>query len=70
MIWHRHKWIEVERFHAMPLVSIEIEGASAHAVERLTFGVTTIKFECRLCGQDKFKEVLGKSERTISDETA
>jgi len=65
MMLHRHKWIEVERFHAKPLTKIELEGASAHLLERLLFGVTTIKFKCSKCQKMKFQEVLGKSENDI-----
>jgi hypothetical protein len=58
---HRHKYTEIERFYA-PAIKMEgFEGnMSAKAMKKFLSGVTTIRFECSICGKQWFKEVLGK----------
>jgi len=62
--YHRHDWKRTGTAYAPP-VSIKTAGefeCSEHLVERMTWGVTTLLYECqyRGCGQSKTIEILGK----------
>jgi hypothetical protein len=56
----RHKFVEVERFHAPPRGNFTIQNATRKQMDRLMLGVTTIVSKCSLCGKLDTTEVLGK----------
>jgi hypothetical protein len=57
---HRHKYVEIERFYAPMVAHLKGGNLRKKVLEKLLFGVTTIRFECSICGKQRFKEVLGK----------
>ena len=63
-MFHRHKWVEIERFHAEPVVKLKV-GTCLEPFEfqKLVMGVTTILYECRRCGKQRRREILGKSTK-------
>jgi len=64
--FHYCKWAETERFYAKKLWTGNVSNASKELVERLTFGVTTILYNCSECNAPKSIEILGEKE--VSDE--
>jgi hypothetical protein len=60
-MFHRHKWIEVERFYATGVDVKRISGCDGEEFHRLVSGVTTIRFRCSICSQYRTTEILGKS---------
>ena len=60
-MFHRHKWIEKERFYAAPMAGLtKFKTDNLHLGQQLTQGVTTIRYECE-CTKSKTEEILGKS---------
>lgn len=65
-MFHRHKYIEVERFYT-PGMQGEFEGRiSARSLKRMMEGTTTIWFECKICPKQMFKEIQGKSTKNVT----
>jgi hypothetical protein len=63
-MFHRHSWVEKERFYAEPLSGGKISSSgigSNDLLQRMAFGVTSILYSCRECDAKKTKEVLGKA---------
>lgn len=62
ILFHRHKWTEMERFSTPSLASFKSDRFTGPAtmLERMAFGVTTLKLVCE-CGALKTVEVLGHS---------
>ena len=59
-MFHKHKWIEKERFYAEPHGNIKGNGFEQKDIERMTMGVTTILYQCE-CGKVDTVEIIGKS---------
>ena len=59
---HRHEWEETGRAVTTHLSAIEgkINGFSAQEFERLVFGLTVIALKCKVCGDMKSVEMLGR----------
>lgn len=65
-LFHKHKWIEKERFYAPPMgVGYELERPTERLARQIIFGITTIHYTC-WCGEDWFEQVLGKQITTQS----
>ena len=60
-MFHRHNWIEKERFFAEPSDMTRLRSCSEYLAQQLIQGVTTISYECIKCGKTRTKEILGKS---------
>ena len=60
--WHREE-SEVERFYAEPKGDLfkSVDG-NAKALERIFFGVTTLRLKCHRCWRIREVEILGKRE--------
>lgn len=61
MLFHKHKWIENERFYAAPANIQRAKNCSERLFQELIQGVTTIQYKCDCCGKCKSVEILGKS---------
>ena len=57
-MFHRHNWVEQERFFAAPVAG-QFE-ATGYVVALMAFGQTTITYRCK-CGEINVKELLGKA---------
>jgi len=60
-MFHKHKWVELERFWAPPREGVKAQWITQEEMGRLCFGVTTILYECSDCSKRKTIEVLGQS---------
>lgn len=66
---HRHQFVEVERFYALPVARFKGgEGLTVEAVKVLLLGITTIHSRCTICPEERFKEVYGKSTRETDND--
>ena len=61
-MFHKHKWIEVERFYAMPRDFKNLSGGPPEMTQQMLLGVTTIRYEC-VCTASKTEIILGKSTK-------
>ena len=67
-MFHRHNWIEQERFHTASNALTRFKNMDPRDVERFVFGVTTILYRCDPgnewqkagCGATRKEEILGK----------
>lgn len=60
-MFHKHEWVEVERFYAQPVMKLKVGNCvDPFEFQKLTMGVTTIRYECA-CTKSKTEEILGKS---------
>lgn len=61
-LFHRHHWIESERFYANPTADLKstVTSAPVMLVQQALFGLTTILFTCE-CGAKRTEEILGQS---------
>lgn len=64
-MFHKHKYKEIERTYAEPTGTDDIDEISGFSapklINRMTFGLTTILWECEVCQKTKKEELLGKS---------
>jgi len=61
-LFHRHNWIEIERFETPPTeISSVSGGAPERTIRELVFGITTILYRCSICSGIKTVEILGKT---------
>lgn len=65
MRWfHKHEWTERERIVGEGVKNtVKITNATPYDVERLVFGVTTVVFECKGCGELQTVEAVGRKEQ-------
>lgn len=68
-MFHKHKWVEIERFYAEPIVGPWKVKHCAVPLDfhMLTMGVTTILYECRDCHKPRKEQILGKSMKEFTD---
>lgn len=60
-LWCRHTHEqELERFYAEPVAEAQHLKGDAETMERLLFGVTTLRLECVACERVRELELLGK----------
>jgi hypothetical protein len=60
--FHRHLWVDIERFYVPPTPTRETGRMSEMLFERLIFGFTTIRQRCAKCDETKELIVLGKGD--------
>lgn len=61
-LFHKHKWVEKERFYAPPdRSSWDAKRPTQEFLEAIFFGLTTILYECQGCGKLKTVKVIGQS---------
>jgi len=64
MIFHKHDWVRIKETYAPPPSSINnVTGLSQDALLKLSFGVTTILWQCYRCKQLRKEEMLGKENK-------
>jgi hypothetical protein len=60
-MFHKHKWIEIERFYAAPYRGGALTQCDRETFQKLRLGVTTIRYDCHSCPAVQYVEILGKS---------
>ena len=67
MMFHKHKWVEIERFYSKPVEGISrVKNCEPVIFQQLTQGFTTIRYKCDRCDKWKITEVLGKSMKELT----
>ena len=66
---HKHEWELISKTYAPPNITVSPNGQlntqDKELVERLTFGVTNLLFQCVLCKDFHKEEMLGSDEDTL-----
>ena len=66
-MFHKHKWVEIERFYAEPEGKIKsAKNCSELLFQQLIQGFTTIRYKCDRCNKWKSIEVMGKSMKELT----
>ncbi len=60
-IFHKHKWVKIKETYAPPRETAEFTGGSPDFAQRITFGLTTLLWECEDCKKIRKEEMLGSS---------
>lgn len=62
-----HDWQVVSKFYGPPRKDISAEGVPADklTLEKALFGVTTVLWECSVCGNLRKEEMLGTDENQL-----
>ncbi len=60
MIFHKHKWVIIKETYAQPATQGKFW--DFRELRELQCGLTTILWECSVCGKIRKKEMLGKEK--------
>jgi hypothetical protein len=62
-MFHKHKWVEIERFYAegINIKKISSGGYDLDEFHKMASGLTTIIYRCSACLKMRTEEILGKS---------
>jgi len=60
LLMHKHRWRRIAFFFAPPSGELFRRSLDGPTRERATYGITTIVWECDICGKSKKMEVLGE----------
>lgn len=58
--FHKHNWVKIKETYAPPFkgkITADME-----TLQKLTFGVTTLLWECSICKAIKKEEMLGETK--------
>ena len=67
-MWCKHNWVRIETTYAPPNRCISGERLSEYFCEKISFGVTTILWECAKCFTIRKEELLGKQIPPLAKE--
>ena len=63
---HRHQWEKVgEKYNMPPLRQWEAENVPSKVWERLVHGFTVITYRCKKCPEQRYDQVIGRTEDAI-----